>query len=169
MRKRLYFLIALLSFAITTMAQIAENAAGLRFGAGTELGTEITFQHHLNSNHRLEVDLGFNSSYEYVNDFRHDYNSWALFGLYHWVWKLDFQEGFSWYAGPGAKLGTWSSNLVYDSRYISGIFLAAAGDVGIEYSFPARIQFALNARPELGLLNHGSGLNIGFAVRYLFK
>jgi hypothetical protein len=66
-------------------------------------------------------------------------------------------------------LGTWSSNQGYNYRYNNGPFFTLCGDVGIEYIFPASIQFALNARPELGLFNHGSGVNIGFAVRYQFK
>ena len=81
------------------------------------------------------------------------------------MWPIS--DGFKWYAGPGGKLGTWNS-MIYDSRYNNGIFLSAAGDVGIEYSFPARIQVALNARPEIGLFNYGTGLNIGLAVRYQF-
>lgn len=150
-----------------TSAQIAEHALGLRFGAAYGLGTEISYQHRLTSDNRLELDLGFNSYYEYSNNFRYDYNSWALAGLYHWVWKLD--NNLNWYAGPGAKIGSYSSNLVYDSNYNNGLFLSAAGDIGIEYTFPERIQLALDARPEFGLFNHGSGVNVGFAIRYLFK
>ena len=169
MKKCLLPLFFVLFAANIASAQIENHALGLRFGAGYGLGTEISYQHGLTSNNRLELDLGFNSNYEYNNNFRYDYNSWALTGLYHWVWKLNFDNGFNWYAGPGGKIGTWSSNLGYDYRYKNGLFLAAAGDVGIEYCFPAGIQIALDARPEIGLINHGSGMNIGFAVRYQFK
>jgi len=151
-------------------AQIAKHSVGLRYGALYGLGTEITYQRGLTSKNRLEFDFGFNSNFDYVDNFRQDHNSWALSGLYHWVWKLDkMDDNVNWYAGAGAKLGTWSSNQGYDYRYKNGPFLNACGDVGIEYVFPAGIQFALNARPEVGIYNHGSGVNIGFAVRYQFK
>ncbi len=168
--KKLYLFIIFSSiYSNIATAQVVDHAVGLLFGAGSSLGTEISYQHGLTSNNRLEVDLGFTSSYKYVNNFRQDYNSWALTGIYHWVWKLKFDDNLNWYAGPGARIGTWSHNLGYDYAYNNGLFVAAAGDVGLEYSFQQGIQLALNARPEIGLINHGSGLNIGFAVRYQFK
>ncbi len=152
------------------MAQIPQHSVGLRYGAVYGLGTEVTYQRGLSSENRLEFDFGFNSNFEYVNNFRQDHNSWALTGLYHWLWKLPkLGENVNWYAGAGGKLGTWSSNQGYDYRYNNGLFLTGSGDIGIEYCFPAGIQFALDARPEVGLINHGSGVNIGFAVRYQFK
>jgi hypothetical protein len=48
------------------------------------------------------------------------------------------------------------------------MFLAAVGDIGLEYCFPIGIQLALDARPEIGLINNGSGVNIGFSARYQF-
>jgi hypothetical protein len=74
----------------------------------------------------------------------------------------------NWYLGPGAKLGSWRYNQGNDFEYNNGFFLAAAGDIGIEYLFPVGIQLALNARPEIGLINHGTVINVGFAVRYQF-
>ena len=160
----LFAVILLTSFA---SAQIPEHTLGIRFGSVYGIGTEVSYQHGFNSNNRVELDLGFSSDYEYINGFRHDYNSWALTGLYHWVKPIN--NGLSWYYGPGGRLGVWSNNLIYGSRYDNGLFLSAAGDVGIEYSFPSGIQLSLDARPELGLINHGSGFNLGLAVRYQFK
>ncbi len=161
--KRISFtLIVLFVFACITSAQTADHAIGLRFGAGDAFGTEISYQHGLTAFNRLELDLGFSNHHQPDNY----YNSWGLTGLYHWVWKLD--QGLNWYAGPGAKIGGWSHNQNYNHLYDNGLFLAAAGDIGIEYIFPVKIQLALNARPELGLINHGSGFNVGFAVRYQF-
>ncbi len=166
--KRIYISLTLIILLVKlTAAQITEHALGIRFGSVYGLGTEFSYQQGLTSNHRLELDLGYSSDYEYMNDFRHDYNSWIFSGLYHWIKPIS--NGLSWYYGPGGKVGIWSNNLIYGSRYDNGLFLSAAGDVGMEYSFPSGIQLALDARPELGLINHGSGLNIGFAVRYQFK
>ncbi|MCE1198871.1 MAG: hypothetical protein LWW85_07870 [Marinilabiliales bacterium] len=105
-----------------------------------------------------------------MNTFKQDHDSWSLTGTYHWVYKLDkVDPNVNWYAGLGGKIGIWSSNQGYTSSYNNGGFVDAVGDVGIEYCFPAGIMFALNARPEIGLINHGTGVNIGFAVRYQFK
>ncbi len=170
MKKTFAALLLTVMMVNAVRAQIAHHSLGLRYGAVYGLGTEITYQHGLNAKNRLEFDFGFNSNFEYVNNFRQDHNSWALTGIYHWVWKLEkLDEHMSWYAGTGAKLGTWSSNQGYDYKYNNGLFFDAVGDVGIEYGFPSGIQFALNARPEIGLINHNSGVNIGFAVRYQFR
>jgi len=167
MKRTFLSLLLVVLLANVTPAQIVEHSVGLRYGAVYGLGTEISYQRGLTARNRLEFDLGFNSRFEYINDMRQDYNSWALTGLYHWVWKLDNQ--LSWYAGSGAKLGIWSSSQKYDSRYKNGMFMVAVGDVGIEYALPSRIQFALDALPEIGLFNNGIGVNIGFSIRYQLR
>lgn len=154
-------------FAGWGKAQVAEQAIGLRFGSVYGLGTEITYQRSLSAENRLQFDLGYSSDYEYANSFRQDYNSWAVTGIYQWVRKLN--DGFNWYYGPGGRLGIWSNNLGYNYRYNNGLFLSAAGNIGIEYGFDSGIQLSLEARPEIGLVNRGSGVNFGFAVRYRFK
>ena len=170
MKKLLFASVLALVSMQAVLAQGPEQSVGLRYGAVFGLGTEISYQRNLISGKRLEFDLGFNSRYEYINTLRQDYNSWALTGLYQWIWKLDkVDANLSWYAGYGGKMGFWSSSQKYDSRYKNGIFLVAAGDVGIQYAFPAGITFGLNARPELGLFNQGIGVNLGFAVRYQFR
>jgi hypothetical protein len=154
-------------FANAASAQIPEHSVGLRYGAVFGLGTEISYQHGLTSKNRLEMDFGYSSRYEYINGLKQDYNSWALNGLYHWVWKLNDQINL--FAGGGAKVGFWSSSQKYDSRYNNGIFLSVVGDTGIEYAFPGGIQLGLDVRPEVGLYNQGAGVNVGFALRYQFK
>ena len=168
MKRILFSLITVVLLAGFVNAQTAKHALGLRFGDGDGFGTEISYQHGLNSGNRLEFDLGFNNSHEYYNNYRYNYNRWGLTGLYQWVWKID--NGLNWYVGPGAKIGSWNYNqVVYDYKYSNGLFLAAAGDIGIEYCFPIGIQLALDARPEIGLINHGSGIDVGFAIRYQFR
>ena len=162
MKKIFLSLITLIILGRLATAQVADHAIGLRFGSGDGFGTEISYQHGLGSFNRMELNLGFSSSHENSNY----YNSWSFTGLYHWVWKLDKQ--LYWYAGPGGKIGGFSHDQNFNNTYNDGFFLAAAGDLGIEYVFPVGIQLALNARPEIGLINHGSGINVGFAVRYQF-
>jgi len=167
MRRAIFIFLLIFIFANASTAQIAEHSVGLRYGTVFGLGTEISYQHGLTSKNRLEFDFGFTSRYEYINGLKQDYNSWALNGLYHWVWELN--KGLNCFAGGGAKIGFWSSSQKYDSAYNNGIFISALGDVGIEYSFPGGIQLGLNARPEIGLYNQGTGVNVGFALRYQFQ
>lgn len=165
---RIFFLLIFLAFSgYSASAQIPQHVLGLRFGTGDGVGTEISYQHGLSGKNRYELDLGFNSNHDHLGGLRQNYNSWTLTGLHHWVNKLNAE--MNWYIGPGARIGSWSYNQGYSYAYSNGLFLAAAGDVGVEYIFPAGIQLALNARPEIGLINHGTVINVGIAVRYQFK
>lgn len=148
-------------------AQNARHVLGLRLGSGDGFGTEVSYQHGLSADNRLEIDLGLSNHHENHPDGTYTYANWGLTGLYHWVHKID--SNFNWYIGPGAQIGAWNYDHGYDYEYNNGFFLVAAGDVGIEYIFPVGIQLALNARPEIGLVNHGTTFNVGIAVRYQFK
>ena len=143
-----------------SQAQIADHALGLRFGGGNGFGTEISYQHGLGDVNRLEFDLGLQSG--------GNHSAWGLTGLYQWVWNID--DGFNWYAGVGGIIGSWNWDDDYDGSNDGGAFLAVAGDIGIEYSFPIGIQLSLDARPAINLLNNGDsfGTNVGFGIRYKF-
>ncbi|MCE1198873.1 MAG: hypothetical protein LWW85_07880 [Marinilabiliales bacterium] len=167
MKKIWIAFLLILSLEHFSHAQTGNHVLGLRFGSGDGFGTEISYQYGLSTLNRLEFDLGFNNHHEYYNSVRNQYNSWGLTTLYHWVHPID--NDFKWYIGPGAKIGSWSYNSGFNYQYDNGLFLVAAGDIGIEYTFPVGIQLALSARPELGLLNHGTDINVGFAIRYQFK
>lgn len=157
--RKLFFAFVLILMANIGNAQIADHAIGLRLGGGDGFGTEISYQHGLSSLNRLEFDLGMHSS--------NHYNAWGLAGIYQWVWNID--GGFNWYAGAGGRIGSWHWDADYRTDN-NGIFLAVAGDIGLEYVFPIGIQIALDARPEIGLINHGDAFrnNIAFSVRYQF-
>ena len=159
-----FVLLLLLSVNLVS-AQSSDNAIGLRFGGGNGFGTEISFQHALTDLNRLELDLGMFS--------RTNYSAWSLAGIYQWVWKID--DGFDWFAGFGGRIGSYSWSGDYSNQFPngtggSGILLAAAGNVGLEYTFPMRIQLGLDYRPEIKIINHGDafGNNIALSVRYRF-
>lgn len=151
-------------------AQIAENALGVRLSGGDDdfgIGPEVSWQHALGDNNRLEMNLGFrNSTY---------YDAAKFTMLYHWVWNIE--GGFNWYAGLGAGVGyvdyddrgPW-----YDDDYDGpeNLLLTGAGNVGIEYNFPFPMQLALDLRPEAYFLPgyfDGFEPNVGFSIRYLFQ
>lgn len=159
--RRLFFAFAFILLATIANAQVANHAIGLRLGGGDGFGTEISYQHGLSDRNRLEFDLGLHNG--------NNFNAWGLAGLYQWVWNID--GGFSWYAGAGGKIGSWSWDYdKYHGTDNGGVFLSVVGDIGIEYAFPVGIQLALDARPEIGLINHGNSYNtnIAFSIRYQF-
>jgi opacity protein-like surface antigen len=160
MKKLIIVLIAIVGISITTNAQVAPNALGLRFGGGDGFGTAISYQHGLSDLNRLEFDLGLKS--------HNNYSAWALTGLYQWVW--DLEGGFNWYAGAGGKIGSWSWKDDYTGNDSDGIFMAIDGDVGIEYVWPFGLQVSLDLRPELGLVGGTGnlGFDLGLGVRYQF-
>lgn len=158
------FLLALVAigFGMTTQAQtISENAIGLRFGGANGLGAEVSYQRALGDNNRLELDLGWR------ND--NAFDAYKLTGLYQWVWNID--GGFNWYAGLGGGLGSVSDNR--RDRDNEGVFLFAAGDVGIEYNFDIPLLISLDFRPEFGFFSSDYPLDtfspdIALGVRYQF-
>lgn len=158
--KSLYIILVLILSVTLADAQIKKNAIGLRLGGGEGVGTEISFQHYLTDINRLEFDLGMISG--------NHYSAWGVVGLYQWVWKID--NGFNWYAGAGGRIGSWNWDNSYQGSDGGGFLLAAAGNVGIEYSFPVGIQLGLDFRPEINLINHENafGNSIGLSIRYKF-
>lgn len=158
MKKFFLLSFCILGFSLHASAQdIADNALGLRLGGSDGVGTEITYQHALTGNNRLEADLGWSN--------RNNSDAFRLTGLYQWVWNLD--EGFNWYAGAGAGIGSISGDDAHDE----GFFLSAAGNIGIEYDFEFPLLVSLDLRPEIGIINgYGEdlGLDLALSLRYQF-
>ncbi|WP_445737078.1 hypothetical protein [Mariniflexile sp.] len=165
--KKLFLLsIALLGFVLATNAQdISNNAIGLRLGDSNGVGAEVSYQHALGSNNRLEVDLGWRDS--------KTYDGFKLAGLYQWVWNID--GGFNWYAGVGGGVGSFGYNDKKGNDY-NDTFIFAAGDIGIEYNFDIPLLISLDFRPEIGFGNdynndfNNSDLDfdIALGIRYQF-
>ena len=164
MKKIILSAFMLIGLAFSSQAQdISKNALGLRLGDNDGFGGEVSYQRGLSKNNRLELDLGWRNSNEV--------DAMKLVGLYQWVWEIE--NGFNWYAGVGGGIGSWSNS--EGSTNDSGVFLLAAGDIGIEYNFQeAPIQLSLDFRPEFYLNNSGSnkfrdenfGPDIALGIRY---
>ncbi|MEN3324211.1 hypothetical protein VP395_10760 [Mariniflexile soesokkakense] len=163
MKKLLLFSVALLGFTFLSNAQdISNNALGLRLGDSNGVGAEISYQHALGSNNRLEVDLGWRDG--------KNYDGFKLAGLYQWVWNID--GGFNWYAGVGGGLGSFGYNDNNGNDY-NDTFIFAAGDIGIEYNFDIPLLISLDFRPEIGFGNETYDNNdldfdIALGIRYQF-
>lgn len=163
MKKLILTVLCIFGLTLSSQAQsIADNALGLRLGGSDGVGTEISYQRALSENNRLELDLGWRNG-------RH-YDAFKLTGLYHWVWNLD--GGFNWYAGFGAGIGSVDGN--DDDHWDNdddGLFVNAAGNIGIEYDFDFPLLLSLDFRPEFGVINYyGDDVDFDLAlgIRYQF-
>ncbi|TAJ13266.1 hypothetical protein DMA11_09480 [Marinilabiliaceae bacterium JC017] len=160
MKRLLLGIVFVLGLSFASMAQSSDRNIGLRLGGGHGFGAEISYQQPFEYN-RIEVDLGWGSSSHW--------NGWGLTGLYQWV--MPIESGFNWYLGVGPSLGYWSEKDEDKDIDDQGMYLAAAGDIGIEYNFTEiPIQISLDARPELGLINRWDAfdMSLGFSIRYRF-
>ncbi|MFA5299225.1 MAG: hypothetical protein WC389_13630 [Lutibacter sp.] len=162
MKKLIFMTIFLLGIIFTSNAQdIARNAIGVRLGDNDGFGGEISYQHELSNSTRLELDLGFRNS--------DDADAFKLTGLYQWVWNID--QGFNWYAGFGAGIGSWNKGSHYSGNNDDGLFLNADGNIGIEYNFDIPLLISLDFRPEFGIIgDYGkdTDLDIALSLRYQF-
>jgi hypothetical protein len=153
--KKIFFVLLLVVSAIgATNAQVKGQALGIRFGGFDGYGAEVSYQHPLSSSNRLEFDLGANRY------------GFGLNGVYQWVWDLSaLSDGFNWYAGVGAGLGS------YDYKSEGNAFgIGVLGQIGIEYNFNIPIQLSLDYRPGVYVVPsmHNTYDGICFSARYKF-
>ena len=170
MKKVLLSALMLIALSFAAQAQtFSKNALGLRLGDNNGFGGEISYQRGLSKSNRLELDLGWRNS--------NNYDAIKVTGIYQWVWNIE--GGFNWYAGVGGGLSIWDFNYGndYDKNFYNndndnGLYVFAAGDIGIEYDFEeAPIQISLDLRPEIGFNNfndNDANFDIGLGVRYRF-
>ena len=146
-------LVAALVLGFAAVAAAQPRAVGLRGG----YGIEATYQHTMGENF-LEANLGLGG-----------FNSLNVAATYNWMLaQPDWTDRGEWgvYAGPGAALG-----LVFGNP---GAFnIAAAGQVGLEYTFWFPLQLSLDIRPALGFSTgdkpfYFGGFYPSLGVRYKF-
>lgn len=147
----LLFAVVALSFASN-----AQNALGVRLGAGAGTNAELSYQMGLGSN-RLELDLGWHGTGDKDNAFH-------LAGIYQW--NFNIAGDFNWFIGPGAVLQYCPNH---------GIKLDVAGQIGIEWAPSALpFNFTIDARPSWKILGENCpntkdfGWNACLGIRYRF-
>ena len=154
MKKVILSILAVVVIGLTANAQVEPYAIGLRFGGGNfGGGSEINYLHGIGDANRAEIGVGFNSfdGASYM----------SLAGVYQWV--FEFEEGFSWFVGPGAQLFLISN--------ASAILLG--GEVGVDYNFNTKLdiplQVGLDTRPMFNLGDgNGFGWGVTLKVHYTF-
>lgn len=161
MKKPILLLLTILALGFQAKAQdIAKNAIGIRLSESNGFGPEVNYQRAVGDNNRLELGLGWHSE-RYYEDVK-------LTGVYQWVWNID--EGFNWYAGPGAGAGIESYDRYSDERYKnSDGYAFITGDVGIEYNFDFPLLVSFDFRPQFNLGYRDNVIfDVGLSARYQF-
>lgn len=159
-----YFTVILLCATFSLSAQeISDHAIGLRLGDSDGFGAEISYQKSIGRYNRAEFDLGWRDS--------RNYDAFKLVGLYQWVRPIE--GGFNWYYGVGGGVGSVDFTPVPNSDDDGGLFVLAAGDIGIEYNFGIPLLLSLDFRPEIGVVGYKGfsdnfDFDIGLGVRYQF-
>jgi len=159
-----YLSALLLLTSISLSAQeISEHALGLRLGDSDGFGAEISYQKSIGRYNRAEFDLGWRDS--------RNFSAFKLAGLYQWVRPIE--GGFNWYYGVGGGVGSVDFTPTINNSDDGGVFVFAAGDIGIEYHFDIPLLLSLDFRPEVGVVGYDGfsdnfDFDIGLGVRYLF-
>lgn len=159
-----YFIAVLMMVGVSLSAQeISDHALGLRLGDSDGFGAEISYQKSIGRTNRAEFDLGWRDS--------RDFDAFKIVGLYQWVRPIE--GGFNWYYGVGAGLGSVDFTPRPNSNDDGGVFVFAAGDIGVEYNFGIPLLLSLDFRPEIGVVGYDGfsdnfDFDIGLGVRYQF-
>lgn len=145
----------MLTLSFVNAQQISDHTIGLRIGASNGFGTEISYQHALDLDNRLEANLGWKNG--------SGFTGFRLAGLYQWIWQLD--GTFNWYAGAGGGVANYTIENSYNE---TSAF--AAGNLGIEYDFDFPLLLSLDFRPEVGFGSFDNNLefDVALGVRYQF-
>ncbi|MFS4456989.1 hypothetical protein [Maribacter sp. 2304DJ31-5] len=161
--KFLNCLTIVLFFGITALSaqEISDHAIGLRLGDSDGFGAEVSYQKSIGRYNRAEFALGWRDS--------RNFDAFKLTALYQWIRPIE--GGFQWYYGVGGGLG--SVDFGSDPDRDDGLFVFAAGDIGIEYNFDIPLLLSLDFRPELGILGYDGftdsfDFDIGLGIRYQF-
>ena len=148
--------------------EISDHAIGLRLGDSDGFGAEISYQKSIFRYNRLEANLGWRDS-RYFDAFK-------ISALYQWVFPID--GNFNWYYGAGGGLGSVDFTTRFDGQQQpytpnGGLFVFAAGNIGVEYDFDIPLLLSLDFRPEIGLAGYKNFSNnfdfdIALGIRYQF-
>lgn len=165
---KLFALLVCCSWYSAGAQEISDHAIGLRLGDSDGFGAEISYQKSIFRYNRLEANLGWRDS-RYFDAFK-------ISALYQWVFPID--GNFNWYYGAGGGLGSVDFTTRFDGQQQpytpnGGLFVFAAGNIGVEYDFDIPLLLSLDFRPEIGLAGYKNFSNnfdfdIALGIRYQF-
>jgi hypothetical protein len=146
-------LLCSLFFSLNFFAQRYTNAIGLRFA---NIGySQLNAKHFMNANNAVELSLGGNSNYVWVQ------------GNYEWQNKL--VDDIDYYFGAGPGFGIVSGNPILQNSSNDRLMFGVNGVVGAEYKLPDYpFTFSIESGPYLQIIpNVSLGWNFGLAARYV--
>lgn len=164
---KLLFITLFLVAASVGAQEISNHALGLRLGESDGFGAEISYQKSIGRYNRAEFNLGWRDSREF--------DAFKLSGVYQWMREIS--TDFNWYYGFGGGLGSVDFEpTIRNSQPFQpdgGLFVFAAGNVGVEYNFDFPLLLSLDIRPEVGILGYsdfdnGFEFDVALGVRYQF-
>lgn len=170
MKKKIFYLIILVSISVTADAQVYPKTIGLRASVGNYgIGPEISYQHGLGDINRVELGLGIGLD--------NNFDRFGITGAFHWVNEIE--SGFSWYAGPAVQgwLYSFNGGLNNKNKFVnngSAIGAAVGAHLGVEYDFNKDLDLpftaSLDSRPMFNFVEYYSGFefSIGLSIRYTF-
>lgn len=158
----------LMTSAVSLAQEIANHAFGLRLGESDGIGASLSYQKSIGRYNRLELDFGYQDSREF--------DAAKITALFQTVYSLD--GIFNWYYGFGGGAGTADFTPTLDPngqafKPDGGLFVFAAGDIGVEANLNMPLVISLDIRPEIGLLGYKSfdnkfNFDVGLGIRYQF-
>jgi len=161
-------MLAILIGTIAYSQDLADNTIGLRLGDSDGFGAEVSYQRQIGRYGRAELNLGF-------RDHR-AYDAFKFSAIYQSVFELS--GIFNWYYGFGGGAGSVKFDPVLGQlgqtvEPEGGLFVFAAGDIGIECNLDMPILISLDIRPEIGIVGYDSfkdrfDFDVALGIRYQF-
>lgn len=166
-------LLALVLFFITasmSAQEIANHAFGLRLGESDGFGAELSYQKSIGRYGRIELNGGYRDSREF--------DAFKATLLYEKVFAIS--GIFNWYYGFGGGAGSVTfepipsvnnPNMAIEPE--GGLFVFAAGNIGIEANLDMPLVISLDIRPEFGFIGYKNfddnfEFDIALGIRYQF-
>ena len=150
--------------------EISNHAFGLRLGESDGFGAELSYQKSIGRYSRIELNGGYRDSREFD----------AFKGTLLWQNVFELSGIFNWYYGFGGGAGSVTfepvpseNNPNIPVELEGGLFVFAAGDIGIEADLDMPLVISLDIRPEIGVLGYKNfddnfEFDIALGIRYQF-
>ena len=161
--KKTIYLILLFGFSTSLMAQIDQDALGIRMGTDGDrdkFTVELNYQLKITDNNRIEFGIGsFKNGLETTGTY--------IVGMYQWVWPI--KGDLNWYIGPGAGVSMYVENKLLPIFHFN---LGVGAQMGIEYTLRIKsypVILSLDTRPMWDVFGEFSEMDINVALGARFR
>lgn len=171
MKKFLFTVVLAILVSFSGKSQVNESTIGFRFPYGLYFGPEVSYHLGISERNRFEFDAGFLYSGGLWTGAVGQHYRLALSVIFHW--DINLFDSFNLFVGPGIMTGPFIDPNNSSNNFF---FLAAGGQIGVEYDFSRRfgVPFvaAIDHRPMIDIirpytLNYDG--HIAISARYILK